>query len=362
MSCLAGFDLAGYLYGWGFRPNMNAYVWGDAFNLRCLPTSGQVSITLDPLLSFVSSTPTPASTSGGTFTWNFSNLTNGYYNYWWNSFWANLVVHTSATAQIGDTVCITLTVNPLAGDSDQTNNTITKCWAVRNSWDPNDKAVMPQGEGTSGNIPHDDSTPMEYNIRFQNTGTDTAYSIFIIDTIDADLDINSLKVIASSHAMKVDILTGHVLKFSFNNIMLPDSGANEPQSHGFVAYSIHQKTNLTEGTQITNKAGIYFDFNPAVMTNTTLNTIASPARVEKVNTSDVVSIFPNPANEFITIQVPGLSKVQDLEIRDILGNKIQNIALLSNKKLNISGLSSGVYFVNLKVDGNSINRKIVVVK
>lgn len=44
-------------------------------------------------------------------------------------------------------------------------------------------------------------------------------------------------------------------------------------SNGFVAYTIQLKSNLPAGTQITNNADIYFDFNAPIETNTTLNTI-----------------------------------------------------------------------------------------
>ena len=64
-------------------------------------------------------------------------------------------------------------------------------------------------------------------------------------------------------------MTVHSFDFIFNNIQLPDSNVNEPASHGFVKFKINQRANNPLGTVIENKAGIYFDFNEAVITNST---------------------------------------------------------------------------------------------
>ena len=43
-------------------------------------------------------------------------------------------------------------------------------------------------------------------------------------------------------------------------------------SHGFITYRIQPKTGLADSTELKNTAFIYFDFNPAIQTNYTLNT------------------------------------------------------------------------------------------
>lgn len=40
---------------------------------------------------------------------------------------------------------------------------------------------------------------IEYLIRFQNTGTDTAFKVVIRDQLDKNLDWNSFEVLSSSH-------------------------------------------------------------------------------------------------------------------------------------------------------------------
>jgi hypothetical protein len=63
-------------------------------------------------------------------------------------FWSFcLPVQVSPNANIGDSVCITMNLTPVTGDSIPSNNSQTFCFPVRNSWDPNDKYVTPSGEG-----------------------------------------------------------------------------------------------------------------------------------------------------------------------------------------------------------------------
>jgi hypothetical protein len=93
-------------------------------------------------------------------------------------------------------------------------------------------------------------------IRFQNTGTDVAYKVVVVDTLSADLDVSTLQLGSVSHPYKMQV-SGKgrpVLTFTFNNILLPDSNANEPASHGYIQFSIKPKAGLPEKTRIENYA------------------------------------------------------------------------------------------------------------
>ncbi|MBI2258763.1 MAG: T9SS type A sorting domain-containing protein [Flavobacteriia bacterium] len=147
------------------------------------------------------------------------------------------------------------------------------CGQVTGSYDPNDKQGFPLGIGQNHDImPNQD---IEYMIRFQNTGTDTAFTVVIRDTLDMDLDIFSVVAGVSSHNYSFTMQGPRVLEWTFNNILLPDSTTNETMSHGFVTFTVNQNPDLANGTQITNSANIYFDFNDPVITNQTLHTINS---------------------------------------------------------------------------------------
>ena len=141
------------------------------------------------------------------------------------------------------------------------------CQDNRGSFDPNDKQAFPNGIGTEHIIFHD--TELEYMIRFQNTGTDTAFKVVIRDTLSPFLDPVSVRPGASSHPYTWTLQNTGALKFTFDDIMLPDSNVNEMLSHGFVKFKIKQQPGNLPGTLIHNQAAIYFDFNAPVITNQT---------------------------------------------------------------------------------------------
>ncbi|MBL7826894.1 MAG: T9SS type A sorting domain-containing protein [Saprospiraceae bacterium] len=164
------------------------------------------------------------------------------------------------------------------------------------SFDPNDKQGFPTGLGSEHQVLP--NTDIEYLIRFQNTGTDTAFNIVVIDTLSALLDPASIRIGASSHTMEFGITETNILRFNFPNIMLPDSNINEVASHGYVKFRVSQKPDLADGAVINNDAAIYFDFNDPIITNTTFHTIREhltlvsiddPAQLMKVK------VIPNPA-------------------------------------------------------------------
>jgi uncharacterized repeat protein (TIGR01451 family) len=145
------------------------------------------------------------------------------------------------------------------------------CGEVVGSFDPNDKQGFPGGVGETHEILPNQQ--LQYLIRFQNTGTAEAYNIIIRDTLDTDLNIFSVTPGVSSHEYSFTMFGERVLQWTFNNIMLPDSFSNPEQSHGFITYTVNQLPDLTDGTEITNSAAIYFDSNDPIITNTTLHTI-----------------------------------------------------------------------------------------
>jgi hypothetical protein len=147
------------------------------------------------------------------------------------------------------------------------------CGVLRASYDPNDKQVTPTGTGLLGAIDSNSSLPMTYTIRFQNTGNDTAVNVVIRDTLSSSLDLSSIKTISSTHPFTFQVLYGGVAQWTFSKIMLVDSATNELLSKGSISYNINQSSKLSYGTQIKNKALIYFDFNEPIITNTVLNTI-----------------------------------------------------------------------------------------
>jgi hypothetical protein len=195
------------------------------------------------------------------------------------------------------------------------------------SFDPNDKHAQPKGYGPDHLI--EANTELQYLIRFQNTGTDTAFTVIIRDPLSEHLDITSVRPGASSHPYRYSIEEGRILTFRFDNILLPDSTTNEPASHGFVKFKVRQTPDLPIGATIENKAGIYFDFNDPIITNTVSHMIGKDfiptGTFEEPANALPARVFPNPFSETTTIEMPGVPQNAqlDLHIYDVNGRLLR---------------------------------------
>jgi hypothetical protein len=105
---------------------------------------------------------------------------------------------------------------------------------VTGSFDPND-ILVDRDTVLTTELP---SPPyLEYIIRFQNTGTDTAFTVRVSNSITEDLDLSTYEFVEASHTVEISYNNNYRLfEFTFNNILLPDSIINEPMSHGYVRY------------------------------------------------------------------------------------------------------------------------------
>jgi uncharacterized repeat protein (TIGR01451 family) len=237
--------------------------------------------------------------AGNTVTWNLGNLFPGD----WGTVTCQLTIPVNTV--IGTALPFQATISPIVGDVAPGDNVDGADMIVLSSYDPNDKAAVPAGVGNSGDIAP--GTRLTYTIRFQNTGNFYATDVILRDTLDGDFDQSTLEVIGGSHPFTWHNDFGK-LAFEFRNIMLPDSNTNEPGSHGHVVYRISPKSTLPLGTELTNTAHIYFDFNSAIVTNTTLNTLATLVAVQPGRNNIHLGVAPNPFNGSTMIRFDNLER------------------------------------------------------
>ncbi len=250
-----------------------------------------------------------------------------------------------------------------------TNNTdpfeSVHCLEVVYSFDPNDKQGFPRGIGENKLIALDQA--IEYMIRFQNTGTDTAFQVTIIDTLDQNLVAQSIQPGASSHPYRFETDGQGIIKFIFDPIALPDSTINERASRGFVKFRIQQQPGLSPGTQISNQAAIYFDLNDPIITNTILHTIQDNAvltDIQEVAASFLaVYCHPNPAQDWVSFELAE-PPTQPYLLR--LFSSTGQIVRQSNFDtqqlgVNLKGLATGIYFYSIS-DGleNLAEGKLII--
>ncbi|XZF12706.1 DUF7619 domain-containing protein [Chitinophagaceae bacterium MMS25-I14] len=278
----------------------------------------------------------------------------------------NIPLNTSVL--FADTASYTSPLSNWLNDYSPWNNVNYYTKNVLGSFDPNYKEVSPAGEGPTGKITRADSV-LDYMVHFQNTGTWPAHNIVVTDTLDSDLDWSTLRPGYSSHPCKVSMSENGVVTFTFSNINLPTQVSNDKGSNGMFSYSIKTKRNLPYGTKFTNSAAIYFDYNDPVITNQTLNTLTAPADVPGITkNSALFNVYPNPASgtAHMIINNDAAYTHATVSITDISGRQMlaQEITLQSGNQsaeLDISKLSSGIYFVNLRRANEISTQKLVVI-
>ncbi|HQW22174.1 MAG TPA: T9SS type A sorting domain-containing protein, partial [Bacteroidia bacterium] len=236
-------------------------------NYGVLPVQDRITLITSSNYIYSSSSVAPDLTNGDTLSW-YGPVLNPMTSY----SLGGALMFTAPAAMQNVTIQVIDSMFDLSGTFiDVYLDTYT--YQVRCSYDPNDKHVSPAGVLAQHYTPI--NSELTYLINFQNTGNDTAYDVFIHDTLDSDLDLSTFEVLGSSHEVNVQRTTAGAVRFNFFNIMLPDSGADEPGSHGWVLYRISPNAGLADPTEITNTSYIVFDQNIPVITNTTLNTMTA---------------------------------------------------------------------------------------
>jgi hypothetical protein len=290
-------------------------------NIGSETVDAKVHFSFPDALSFVSASILPDSLGLDSAFWILPQFNSGDIQK------IKVTMKTAATVQIGTVVSVDATIAPLEVDVNPMDNVSGLRIVVVGSFDPNDKTARKGERITPQEIA--DLVPMEYFIRFQNTGTFPATFVRVIDTLSARFDPASFVFQGSSHPCRWNITGSGILEFFFDNIQLPDSTSDEPGSHGFVAFSIKPRPGLVLGDTLANTAFIYFDYNAPVQTNTTRTVVA-----ELVSTFSPAAgmprldCFPNPAGDIVHVRLPEevLNSEGRAWIWDVNGRLVQQIS------------------------------------
>ena len=284
--------------------------------------------------------------SGNTISWNLTNAAPGYS-------YTDIIYFTIPSGLLnGAQHYFTSNISATGTNTDcnYANNDGSLLQILGNSYDPNDKTVH-QAEQMSPVI----TDNLTYTIRFQNTGTAPAQNIHILDTLSTNLDWSTFDLIYASHDMQVVDLGNGIRRFEFPQIWLPDSTTNEPLSHGMLVYRIKELVTNGEGEEIFNTAFIYFDWNPAIVTNTTYN-VNSSLGLNELETTAL--IYPNPASTHVTVSIE--EQIEHIRIYDLMGKEwMSSTPHSSQAALDVSSLPSGIYMVNVTSESGTFTERLI---
>ena len=303
--------------------------------------SGPVTVreVLDPALVFTSANPAPDVNNGDTLTWYLPAFT-GYQTAMFHVF-CDVPPGTPLGTLLESTVSVSNTlVEPLGNNSQLVQQVVT------GSFDPNDKQAFTSTRFSAADYFIGTDEWIDYVIRFQNTGTDTAFTVVVADTLDTDLDITTFEQGVASHTFDVQFLEGRAVQWTFTNILLPDSGTNEPASHGLVTFRIRPMPPVLPGTQFQNAADIYFDFNTPVHTNDAVLTATQSTHIAS-HTGIALQLVPNPTHDRVEVRIGDGRSIAGVTVNDISGRIMQQATLdhAASASIDLSTFPAGLYVV-----------------
>ncbi len=296
--------------------------------------NAHLTVYFDPKMVFVSA-PGSSSAKKGKIEWNIGNINPVSFKE--INFTLDVPFDSFA---LGDFACMKATVDTLSSEDVLADNVDSICQKIVYSYDPNGKESNHDGTVKLG------LKKLTYFIHFQNEGNSYAQNVVIRDTLMANLNAEGFVFLGSSHPCKVS-LSGRMLTFSFANIMLQAKSVNEPASKGWVSFELPLSAGLKAGDKIENKAGIYFDRNAPVITNTATTILANTLGVNFSNKGIANLIaFPIPTTGVLNIK--STSPVGTVVNVYSLDGKLQQSGYIKQNgeaQLNLEGLNTGVYLV-----------------
>jgi hypothetical protein len=321
-------------------------------NNGSLPASGTVTLQFDDTKINYNSSMPAMSVAGNTLTFSYSNL-QPFQN---SSIFVFFTVNIPQITPAGELLVFTATIDPITGDANPADNVHVTEQIIVNAMDPNDITVH-EGEFIT---PEETDKYLHYTIRFQNEGSANAVNIRVEATTDEKLDWSTFEPIASSHNYST-VLGEDGVEFLFNNINLTWSDNDEPASHGYITYRVKPVTTVQLGDYMQGSAGIFFDFNDPVMTNTATTTIQNAMATESFASNGFV-MYPNPASDNVALHITNSTGKVTVAVTDVLGK----VVLISNEsadaviQTNTSALNAGMYFVTVTSGEATSTQKLVI--
>ncbi len=347
-----------HITGWigGGIPGGTINMSGNFSNLGTPAFAGTATVTMvhDAALTLLSTSPayTSYNATTHTITWQVTNNALGWT--YLNSVSATLGI--PAGFVLGNSVSADWHIEPTQNDCETGNNNYHCSRIINGSYDPNFKECTPDSF-----ITLNDSI-LTYTIHFQNTGTDTTHFITLRDTLSANVDPATVMDLGASHQpYSFNLSKNGILTWYFDPIALPDSTTDPINSQGFVRYSVKVKDGLPNGTMVTNRASIYFDYNGPVLTNTTVNLVNKSVGITEVLSCVNVKVYPNPLNDYCLFTVNGFEGAYTLEIFDVTARKVFEQQQIGTNlyRFNRKALAAGTYIYKITdTNGNSAVGKV----
>ncbi|MFP9097711.1 T9SS type A sorting domain-containing protein [Flavobacterium sp. RHBU_24] len=346
-------DVKVFVYGSNAVPGTTTNNYITLYNAgNQVVAAGTLTYTKDPSLSIVSVSSPYANITPTGFTCGYIDLQPGevrYYN-------VLLLVPALPGVTLGDTVTATIESTVPDMDIAPENNTASFTTTITGSYDPNDKA-----EAHGGTIPVESfgaDDVLTYMIRFENTGNGPANHVRITDALSNLLDASTVRMVASSHNGSYTLTrNGANLEWNFSIYLPPSTDPESSTGKGYVVFTVKPLPGYAAGTIINNTAEIYFDTNPAIVTNTSSTEFTTTAGTAAFG-KNMVTAYPNPVTDVLTLS--STAEIKSVEVYNVLGQLSLSQNVSGNAAtINMQGLQNGMYLVKVTGDNGLKTMKVM---
>ena len=186
-----------------------------------------------------------------------------------------------------------------------------------------------------------------------------------LDSINGDLYLNGNDLLSEiSSLSELKYINGQ-LTFNNNESLKSLSGIDNISSDSISYIYINNNPNLSKCAvysicqYLEDSSALVFISNNKTNCNSREEVeYDCTLEVNEINLEDVLTIYPNPTNNFLNIKDKGFD-ISGISIYNFYGKKVFNLNGNTNK-LNLSVLNAGVYIIEFKSKINTIRKKIIV--
>jgi hypothetical protein len=286
--------------------------------------------------------------------------------------WTNLVSFRTDTAgQQGDPTVVTMNVSNITVNSamlygvysNPGNVEITAKgfeWTVAG----NDNYSQIEGQGT-GSI---------FHATLDNLAPSTTYNFKAFITFNGTTIYGNVVTFTTDSTAGCDAPTGLYVSAVANHSIDIEWDNNPHVSSWNVRYRVANGTWNTASNIMTNSYAITgmegsTDYEIQVQANCGDDDLSAWSASVTAHTTNVgivnhlensVTLFPNPAMEYVDVRIDGDVNVTTLDVYDVYGKLIRNVNMIDNPtRINVSSLANGIYFVRVTTDAGMVTKTFV---
>ena len=158
---------------------------------------------------------------------------------------------------------------------------------------------------------------------------------------------------ASGNLYIADELSNRIRKVTTSGIITTIAGNGTQSYSGDGGQATAAELNYPGGVSFDAAGNLYIADSDNYRIRKVTN-VAAAGIEQIINNNEQVYVYPNPANNRIYI---GTKEIVEIKLYDLLGNEILTT---KDNEIDVSGLTNGVYFIEVNTNGNNYTQKVIV--